>query len=190
MAVAKERQMEGHPPALQAIQTFYDGQHYRSRLEARWAVFFNAMRIHYQYEPEGFNLHGTFYLPDFYLPTQKYFFEVKGPFTDNNGEEKAIRLANASDQVVYLFGEIPKIDKQITGSGLAFYPGGIMDAGYLWCMKKCCGKVGIQYHGRSGRIECDCHDRDTTDRESTYDHGSILMAYAAARCHRFERSGA
>ena len=53
---------------IRAIETSYDGYRFRSRLEARWAVFFNAAGIEYQYEPEGFILEdGSWYLPDFYL---------------------------------------------------------------------------------------------------------------------------
>lgn len=36
-----------------AIQTEYRGYLFRSRLEARWAVFFDACRIPWEYEPEG-----------------------------------------------------------------------------------------------------------------------------------------
>jgi len=40
-------------------------------LEARWAVFFDTLGIRYRYEPEGFDLNGVWYLPDFYLPTEQ-----------------------------------------------------------------------------------------------------------------------
>jgi len=54
---------------MQAIQTQYKGYRFRSRLEARWAVFFDALGIKFEYEPEGFVLkNGKRYLPDFYLP--------------------------------------------------------------------------------------------------------------------------
>ena len=36
---------------IRAIETSYDGYRFRSRLEARWAVFFNEAGIEYQYEP-------------------------------------------------------------------------------------------------------------------------------------------
>lgn len=55
---------------IQALPTYYKGQKFRSRLEARWAVFFDALSIkwQWQYEPEGFKLpSGACYLPDFYL---------------------------------------------------------------------------------------------------------------------------
>lgn len=51
---------------MQAIQTQYKGYAFRSRLEARWAFFFDRIGLKYEYEPEGFVLDdGTYYLPDF-----------------------------------------------------------------------------------------------------------------------------
>lgn len=66
-------------PEIKPIETYYNGYKFRSRLEARWAVFFDAMEICYEYEPEGFNLDDNLsYLPDFYLPNLDAYFEVKG----------------------------------------------------------------------------------------------------------------
>ena len=63
---------------IKAIETVYNGYKFRSRLEARWAVFFDAAGIKYEYEPQGFELSdGTKYLPDFYLPEYDWFVEVK-----------------------------------------------------------------------------------------------------------------
>ena len=63
---------------IKAIETVYNGYRFRSRLEARWAVFFDAMGIRYEYEPEGFKLeNGECYLPDFYLPEMRIYVEVK-----------------------------------------------------------------------------------------------------------------
>lgn len=50
-----------------AIETRYKGYRFRSRLEARWAVFFDALGLKWEYEPEGFELPSGRYLPDFYL---------------------------------------------------------------------------------------------------------------------------
>jgi len=73
------------------IKTWYKGIEYRSRLEARWAVFFDILGLKAQYEPEGYALSdGTWYLPDFYLPERDLYVEVKyhgGDFT------KAVMLA-------------------------------------------------------------------------------------------------
>lgn len=55
---------------IKPIDTLYNGNYFRSRLEARWAVFFDILGIRYEYEPQGFkNVEtGECYLPDFYLP--------------------------------------------------------------------------------------------------------------------------
>ena len=63
---------------IKAIETVYNGYRFRSRLEARWAVFFDAMNINYKYENEGFEDSGVKWLPDFYLPDSKTYVEVKG----------------------------------------------------------------------------------------------------------------
>lgn len=75
---------------IKPIETVYNGYRFRSRLEARWAVFFDAAGIKYEYEPEGFQLEdGTMYLPDFYLPILGIYVEVKnenafGVLLENN----------------------------------------------------------------------------------------------------------
>ncbi|MGI4260857.1 hypothetical protein ACR2VJ_27600 [Klebsiella pneumoniae] len=51
---------------MQPIETHYKGYRFRSRLEARWAVFFDHLGLSWEYEPEGFDLgDGVWYLPDF-----------------------------------------------------------------------------------------------------------------------------
>lgn len=65
---------------MKAIETRYKGYRFRSRLEARWAVFFDALRIKWEYEQEGFELSGgERYLPDFFLPSfeKGIYVEVK-----------------------------------------------------------------------------------------------------------------
>lgn len=54
---------------IQALETQYAGHRFRSRLEARWALFFDQVGIKWEYEPEGYKLsNGECYLPDFWLP--------------------------------------------------------------------------------------------------------------------------
>jgi hypothetical protein len=54
--------------SLKPIETRYNGYHFRSRTEARWAVLFDALGIKYEYEKEGYELICGPYLPDFWLP--------------------------------------------------------------------------------------------------------------------------
>ena len=63
---------------LKAIETRYNGYRFRSRLEARWGIFFDTLGVEYLYEHEGFDLGELgYYLPDFYIPKWDCFAEVK-----------------------------------------------------------------------------------------------------------------
>jgi len=90
--------------------TKYNGYHFRSRLEARWAVFFDTMGIQYRYEYEDFILpSGARYLPDFYFPKLGYngcFGEVKHQFTEEE-TEKCEQLCRLTKRVVLLLEDIP-----------------------------------------------------------------------------------
>ncbi len=93
---------------VKAIETVYNGYKFRSRLEARWAVFFDALNTYYEYEPEGFDLNGRWYLPDFYIPKIDYWVEIK-PYRE---DEKVLwqsinlcrRFADQAGKIILLFG--------------------------------------------------------------------------------------
>jgi len=79
---------------IKAIQSEYKGYLFRSRLEARWAVFFDFCGVDYEYEPEGYDLgNGLMYLPDFLLhgvdgrDGGDLYVEVKGQMTDADAEK-------------------------------------------------------------------------------------------------------
>lgn len=99
---------------MKAIQTEYNGYKFRSRLEARWAVFFDMLKVRYQYEPEGFNLgNGGKYLPDFYLPEWCAYVEIKGqwPITKDENRILLTFAQEAAEDYKYLYvlhGDIPK----------------------------------------------------------------------------------
>ena len=70
-------------PEIKPIETHWMGYRFRSRLEARWAVFFHSLGIRFEYELEGFKLPSGWYLPDFWLPQVSRWAEVKpGPFSE------------------------------------------------------------------------------------------------------------
>jgi hypothetical protein len=88
------------------LETVYQGYHFRSRLEARWAVFFDALGVSYEYEPQGFYLGDRSYLPDFWLPGERCYVEIK---PDRPGLDAILACehlaAGARQHVVMLCGQ-------------------------------------------------------------------------------------
>jgi hypothetical protein len=76
-----------------SIPTWYRAQTFRSRLEARWAVFMDVLGVEYFYEYEGFELKSGRYVPDFWLPDLKKWLEIKPPGFEPRGKDSASRDA-------------------------------------------------------------------------------------------------
>jgi len=96
---------------IKAIETRYAGCRFRSRLEARWAVFWDHLEIRWEYEPQGYVIDGRPYLPDFWLPELQTWAEVKGSDQDNfEGEHVDLcrGLANAEGHPVILLTGPPE----------------------------------------------------------------------------------
>lgn len=104
---------------MKAIETFYKGYKFRSRLEARWAVVFDSIGLSWEYEAEGFELpSGAAYLPDFEIVfpnAKKIYCEVKGAWLGDlcvypvsvAGIEKVEEFAESSGEIIYLLGNVP-----------------------------------------------------------------------------------
>lgn len=98
---------------IKAIETQYKGYRFRSRLEARWAVFFDALGIEWQYEKEGFDLGDAgWYLPDFWFPhpTKELanegwglWCEIKPLPATQNELDRAIALARQTKHNALIF---------------------------------------------------------------------------------------
>lgn len=96
---------------IKPIETVYNGYRFRSRLEARWAVFFDALGITYKYEKEGYDLgEAGWYLPDFWLPDLGTFVEVKGQKPSSEDLMKLRGLALSGAKLI-LVGDIPQVGK-------------------------------------------------------------------------------
>lgn len=149
---------------LKAIETIYAGHRFRSRLEARWAVFYDALGIPWNYEKEGYDLGPAgLYLPDFWLPEQKCWVEIKGDEPTPQESAKAEALSNATEKSVFIFfGPIPYPDPDT--DNLEFGEGAwgfiMSEAGIYWdnylrwtrCLN--CGALNVNFNGRADRLPC------------------------------------
>ena len=102
------------------IETYYNGCHFRSRLEARWAVYFDLCGIDWEYETEGYEItlengHTVKYLPDFVLHNiiihtkniiPNLYVEVKGVMTEY--DELKIDSFHKSGHEILILQELPK----------------------------------------------------------------------------------
>lgn len=95
---------------IKAIETRYADCRFRSRTEARWAVFLDAMGIAWEYEKEGYELPSGRYLPDFWLPELKAWLEVKGSSPTRDERTKAGELRAATGFAVMLTTGAPSTD--------------------------------------------------------------------------------
>lgn len=99
--------MTGQDEQLKPLETRYDGHRFRSRREARWAVFFKEAGIDAQYEEQGYDLgEAGWYLPDFRInrgTPAGHFFEVKGVTPTREELAKAEALCEQSKLPVYVY---------------------------------------------------------------------------------------
>ena len=100
---------------MKAIETEYAGCRFRSRLEARWAVFFDVAGIEWKYEDEGYEIRydhyrdeyqERWYLPDFYLPGLDFHVEVKG--AEEALDKSFLAEAGFALGSMLILGPIPK----------------------------------------------------------------------------------
>jgi hypothetical protein len=99
-------------------------------------VFFKELGIKYEYEKEGFDLDGTWYLPDFWLPKQECWVEIKGKEPTEEESELVNKLAGYSGHTVYIFFgqiEIPNEYGNMDTDGAYRYDRYGWDNCYRWC---------------------------------------------------------
>lgn len=184
-----------------AIETAHLGCRFRSRIEARWASFFDALGIPWEYEKEGYSLRAGYYLPDFWMPAQDCWIEIKGSKPSDTEIALASNLCAATHKHVYLFHgaiHVP-LGAQLPPSAICFYPvkdesSGCMevqsDDTYYWCQCHFCEALGICFQGRSNRLPCKSAGcmKAGGDPDKGYNFSSqtLVAAYSVASSSRFE----
>lgn len=94
---------------FRAIETTYNGHRFRSRTEAKWAVFFDAIGVKWEYEKDGYDLGAEgLYLPDFWLPESGVYAEVKGPEFTVTEVNRCRTLARLSARPVVMLPGAPE----------------------------------------------------------------------------------
>ncbi|QCR16573.1 PDDEXK family nuclease [Methanosarcina mazei] len=201
---------------IKPIETQYNGYRFRSRLEARWAVFFDSLGIIYEYEKEGYDLgfnnitnETVYYLPDFYLPKYKYWVEIKSTKGLNDKElvklEKfSLKLTNNSNlgTLIVLMGE-PYVGKYIAESVLRgsmwgicpltekldlYKPGSWPGEETIDC-NECKSKCSLYHNSSGGENKNEMYQGGLCFSKkpfSIFKHPNIIKAYQAARSARFE----
>lgn len=199
---------------IKPIETTYRGYRFRSRLEARWAVFFDAIGANWEYEPEGFDLgDGLYYLPDFVLHDMKVdtrtggsgdqdvYVEVKGKMTEKDAEK--IKRFAEDEHPIYVVGNIPDpetfpntLDWLTDYYGVHYYNYELLDGDF--CPAVLC--VG-DYDNKPGffaSIEQDYMwyaDLETTEwalkqaRSARFEHGEKPEIYLQPGIYEFEITG-
>ena len=124
---------------VRPIETRYRGNLFRSRLEARWAVFFDSVGTDYVYEPDGYDLaelhpslwraavdeygpgpQSTWYLPDFYLPEWDKFVEIK-PYAASKEEQfRCIALSALTGKTVHFISGRTCMKKEVVSVFFTF----------------------------------------------------------------------
>lgn len=182
----------GAATSIKAIETRYRGYRFRSRLEARWAVFFDHMEYEWDYEAEGYELpSGKYYLPDFTIKSPEPGFagagklgvEVKGDLENFNDWDDLIELSAIFP--ITLLSNIP--EPAASGKLPPLFPIFASDQGHgvpdlmmfcdagFWRLRQLAD--GVIEHHLAG---CRLHDLPVKKQ------GKVEDAFRAARSARFE----
>lgn len=160
---------------MKAKPTTYRGFAFASRLEARYAYWFDLNQIPWLYEPEAYDLEeGLTYVPDFWLGPLRVWHEVKGEIISDGAGlkimEKCKRLAILSGHPVVLTFHDPLDQRCITfGTRGGMYT----DSHYTLCSH--CGAFGLHVRTDTG-VRFLCPQRS--------EHGAPLPPAISRSLHR------
>jgi len=179
------------------METFYNGISFQTRLEARWAVFYDDLSITYNYWREVTHSDGWVSPSHFWLPEQHIFVLIKGSSEDGEAtdsrdfEAEAVAVAKREKCNIYtFFGQIPIVESRVTldygdpnndSAHVVYYAESEEEGGFdhyhAWCECPVCGMLDVQYGGRAARNSCGCLQGD---RDHNSGSPRLRVAYKAA----------
>lgn len=145
---------------MKPIETMFQCYLFRSRLEARWAVFFEALGLEWEYEPEGFELgDGVRYLPDFRVTSPQgltAWYEVKPESVGQCDKfawfSEAVELdSDGADASVMLSGDPATALRRLATVSLGEESASV-------CPR--CGLMGVMRTALVGAVDYHCHSCD------------------------------
>lgn len=159
-----------------AIQTEYRGALFRSRLEARWAAFFDLIGWQWTYEP----FDGDMYIPDFLIHGRRELLvEVKPDMSGEGLERHAERVTQSlaghwSKDILILGGSPVCIDASSHADATSAGPGVLLEyfnnqfdmpewvpSAALWAACAGCGRLAVFHPIMSFQCRpCSCYDGD------------------------------
>lgn len=180
-------------------KTKYGDIIFASRLEARWAVFFDCLGIQYEYEPFYSEVETgcrvMYYKPDFYLKKLNKFIEVKPSKPYEKENVKAAAWAKHINEIIILFNLNPPT-LELENGWLFFFPEiskiPELREGFWWGECPKCGCIDIDEYAQI--TSCGCYDLDYYNklyfnneighcREKT---PRLLQAYTTAKNFKFD----
>ena len=183
---------------MKAIETEFNGYLFRSRLEARWAVFLSKLSVEWSYESEGYDLKGTWYLPDFYVKDWNCWLEVKPTEASAEDFAKPESLAECSGKMVLVVCGDPWTDDDRNHYEVRLYEPGWTTADEKelrwgssgWGFgqgRKCEEEIWlVNDDGQAFTLKAVPHDRDGKHPLSGNWASRIQAALLAARQAQFE----
>jgi len=172
-----------------ALTTHYSGIKFRSRLEARTAVFMDSVGVQWKYEvftcrfPEG--LSKRTYTPDFFLPDQQMFVEIKPAFPHID-EIKACEMfvKTTGMPIVLLYGStLGAPYRSSADDGGRYYAHAEVQRGMMWDIDgELIGGHVVWVMNETGAVELGAV-RSTEDER--WNNSTILNQLRMAATHSF-----
>lgn len=181
---------------IRPIETEWNGCLFRSRLEARWAVFLTALGVRWDYEPEGFVLEGgARYLPDFRVRCHgtrgerdmepfDLYIEVKGRMAEDDADKVRQFGYRVGDYGLLVVGGIPDEGCETDADALGAYEGmdgsDVLPFNYETVDGDCFAAFPAAHRGRFYLMG------DDSNYINLDDMPLVRRAYRSARQARFE----
>lgn len=155
---------------MKVIQTLYKNRLFRSRTEARYAVFFDCLNVKWDYEREGYDLDdGDLYLPDFWLPGLQCHIEIKGIEPNDNEIRKCRKLQFHTEADVAIFHGLPNENDGIHFSWSEIDGGSFTESPAVWTIDDGLLAITDYPNGGSQYIEAAA----ARAKRARFEHGEV-----------------